>query len=226
MIFEIFNLFFGLITIILSLRYELGMLNYTLGLNYSALMLYGIEIIRVNINVLIGYQSLDLTNYMILVLLLLAIYNNLTIFTFEKVYLIFIFRFTIVVLIITSIILDIMDNLNSMIIILAAVNAMTMLVTRLVHFDEFKYGTIHQRYAYGAALLYMCVFIELIVKFLGYKKEIHLYYLLLSIAFVYDFQLNLYYKAIRWGYSTFIRSGTISRLLFIVDYYEIPDTKI
>jgi hypothetical protein len=70
MIFEIFNIFFGLITILLSLRYELGMLNYTLGLNYSALMLYGIEIIRVNINVLIGYQSLDLTNYMILVLLL------------------------------------------------------------------------------------------------------------------------------------------------------------
>ena len=216
MIFEIFNIFFGLITILLSLRYELGMLNYTLGLNYSALMLYGIEIIRVNINVLIGYQSLDLTNYMILVLLLLAIYNNLTIFTFESVYLIFIFRFAFVSLIITSVILDIMNDLNLMI----------MLVMRLVHFDEFKYGTIHQRYAYGAGLLYVCVCTELIVKFLDYKKEIYLYYMMLSIAFVYDFQLNLYYKAIRCGYSTFIRSNTVSRLLFIVDYYEIPDTKI
>jgi hypothetical protein len=202
------------------------MLNYTLGLNYSALMLYGIEIIRVNINVLIGYQSLDLTNYMILVLLLLAIYNNLTIFTFESVYLIFIFRFALIGLIITSVILDIMNDLNLMLIVLAAVNVMIMLVMRLVHFDEFKYGTIHQRYAYGAGLLYVCVCIELIVKFLDYKKEIYLYYMMLSIAFVYDFQLNLYYKTIRWGYSTFIRSNTVSRLLFIVDYYEIPDTKI
>lgn len=226
MLFEIFNLFFGLSTILLSLRYELGMLNYTLGLNYSALILYGIEIIRVNIGVLIEYQSINLINYMVLVLLLLAIYNNLTIFAFERVYLIFIFRFVCVGLIIASIILDKMDNLNLMIIVLSATNLIIMLVTRMVHFDEFKYGTIHQRYAYWTALLYGCVCVELIVEFLCYKKEIHLYYMLLSIAFVYDFQLNLYYKAIRWGYSTFIRSGTISRLLFIVDYYEIPSTKI
>lgn len=223
MIFQIFNLFFGLIAFILSLRYEVGVFNYLFGINYSVLSLFAIEIARISLYELGDWDGIvKYDRYLMFMLLVLTLYNNLILLSFNKPLLIFIYRSVVVGFIV---LIGIMNELQLLALTIVFVNSILILVIRAIHFDEFKYGTIHPRYAYITFLLYLLIGAELILEqFL--KKDLYIYYLCLPLAFVYNFQLNLYYNAIRLGYSTFFRSGALSRALLIIDYYEIPDTKI
>jgi len=223
MIFQIFNLIFGITAFVLSLRHEVELFNYIFSLNYSILSLFAIEVIKTSVYSLGEWdKTIDFTSYLIITLLILVLHNNLTLLSFNKVALIFTYRLLIITLIITVVVIQ---NLDIFIIAVVLLNSIIILVLRIIHFDEFRYGTIHPRYAYINFLLYSLVGAELLVE-QYFEKDIHGYYLCLPLAFVYDFQLNLFYSAIRLGYSTFFRSGTFSRFLLVIDYYEIPDTKV
>ena len=230
MIYEIFNVIFGLVAIGLSFRYEPGLLNYILGINYLALLLFGIEVIRINIGILynLHYSDSNYINILTFNLLILTLYNNVIIFMKDTRLSIIGWRLIVLIVIVLVVFInELNDQINEIcLIILFLLNASMIILLRIIHHDEFKYGTIHQRYAYTSCLFYLIISVELLLQYFDYKKEIKLYYLFLPLAFNYDFQLNLFYKAIKWSYSTFIRSGTFSRLLLIIDYYEIPDTKI
>ena len=215
MLSEIFNLIFGLSAFFLSFRYELGILNYAVGLNYIGLGLFGIEIVRVAI----CGSSVDYRTSIALALILLTAYNNAVLLMFDKIVLVFVLRFLVIGIVITSIALVDLGFITEILLALCMVNAIVIICIRMMHRDKFRYGTIHQRYAYAAMVMYLLICAELICE-LFVKKEIHIYFLLLPLAFNYDFQLNLYYKTNHWEYSTFVRSGLFSRLLFIVDYYE------
>ncbi len=218
MITKIFNILFGIITFLLSIRYEVGIFNYLFGLNYLALTLFGLNVIwsEISDNTFIPYCMIMLSY--------LCLFNALTLLTFNKPVWISILRLLLVGLISLVAIMPI--DIWFYIMISISVNMIMIIIMRYIHRDEFKFGTIHPRYVLITALLYLLVITELIIEIYFWEKNLHFYYAILPIAFMYDFQLILYYNSIRFGYSTFMRSGTFPRILLIVDYYEIPDTKV
>lgn len=216
MISKIFNVIFGFAAIALSIRFEVGIFNYLFNLNYLILSTFGINVILKEIRDLVDIS----TPYLLITLSGLSLFNKLTILTHNKTILIALVRilFTMLIFITFETLIDVQLYVN----VLVSVNILTMFIIGVIHRDKFKFGTIHPRYLFTIIILYTLAAIELFVV----ESQIHFYYFLLPLAFMYDFQLNLYYNSIRLGYSTFMRSGTFSRLLLIIDYYEIPETKV
>lgn len=226
MISDIINILFGIVSLILSARYEFGILNYSVGLNYTFLCLFGVVIIKKAIYNLLDYIDESKIAIVFLVLILLSVYNNFSLFNYNSIIAVIFLRITIVLIIIGTFISYELSYENETLISLIIFETILILLTRILHRDEFKYGTIHQRYAYLSIFLYLITVGELLTEYLQYSNEYKIRYVVFSLAFNYDYQLNLFYKSHQLKYSTFIRSGFISRLLFIVDYYEIPNSHV
>lgn len=156
MITKIFNILFGIITVLLSIRYEVGIFNYLFGLNYLALTLFGINVI--------WDEVIDsvFTPYAMIMLSYLCLFNTLTLLTFNKPIWISILRLLFVGLISFVVLMPIDIWFYTMIIIV--VNMIMIILMRYIHRDEFKFGTIHPRYVLITALLYLAVISELIIE--------------------------------------------------------------
>lgn len=225
MIFDIINILFGIVPLILSARYEFGILNYAVGLNYTVLFLFGIAIIKKAIYNLLDFDDSSKIWVIFLSLVLLAIYNNFSLFIHNSITAVIFLRIIFILIVIGTVLSCELSYISETAIGLIILEIIIIISSRIMHRDEFKFGTIHQRYAYGAIFLYLITIGDLVMEYF-YPNEYKIRYVSLPLAFNYDYQLNLFYKSHHWGYSTFIRSGFFSRLFFIVDYYEIPNTQV
>jgi hypothetical protein len=229
------NIIFALPLILLGFRFEFGLLTHSFTLHYSLILLIGLEIVKNSVLNLVGqcvavWYCANNTQLFSSILLLLLLYDSLSTLVTGKYLMILISKIVLIGSVYSlSIVVytgdrEIWFYYTCMLLTLLTV---MMIIERVLHREEFRYGCVHQRYCYIVVGLYMAVATMMTLQYLSIAPAfLHIHTLLLVGAFNYHYQLNVLYKLTHWEYSTFIRSGMFPRILLIVDYYEIPDAKI
>ena len=229
-------LVFGVIILAASQRYEYGILNYSVTLNYTLLSLLGLEYLKLGIvgltNICVHYIKWlcdgDEGNYLLViaaVLMSLLVYDSASVFITNKYYHIVLQKFLLIASIYGWIFANSYGYVAYYMTTLSTFNIVILLIERIVFRSEFKFGAIHPRYVYAVVAIYMLyITLTLVNKIVLDLYDLH--HFLLLVIFNYHFQLNLFYKLSCWEYCTFIRSGIIDRIALIIDYYEVPSGKI
>ena len=218
---------FGLFATILSTRYEYGIFSYTISLNYTVLSFIGIEYIRIGAYLLANKQTeVNYLQLLIIILLVLLNYDSTVTLNVGQWLIIILQRIILILCVYTAIICYYLDILYYFIEILICLDLCALITARWLYRDQFRYGTLHQRYNLLTAIMYI-IFLCLCV--IDQYKLITLYdlhYIIMVWIFNYHYQLNMFYKLSRYEYITSIRSGWFSYIILIVDYYELPEPKI
>lgn len=229
--FNEINIIIAIPLLLLGFRYEYGILTHSFTLHYSLLMMIGIEIIKSSILKMMGWYCNDLILEILKnLLLVLLLYDSISTLVTGRYLMIFIAKVILICSTNALIYVTLANNENFMTYFTSSailLLIMMMIFERILHNDNFRYGCIHQRYCYICIAIYLMSLIILVLDFVNILPSIpKIDILLIAIAFNYHFQLNMLYKLTHWEYSAFIRSGNFSRMLLIIDYYEIPDAKI
>lgn len=231
------HIFTGLSVLLFSQRFEYGIFNYSVSLNYGLLSLIGIEYIKVGILNLIDFcldkipwfcMNNDNLHMMTLacIIQVMLIYDSCSVFvTYNHTLLFSLFEKIILITGIYSIVMCYyLDYLHILLLSLVCFNLITIIIERWAHKDEFRYGVIHYRYTYVNTLIYLSYVLLIIVDYLIHDLY-DFHHILLVLSFNYHFQLNMFYKLLRWEYNTFFRPGIFSHIFLIIDYYDFPDPK-
>jgi hypothetical protein len=228
-------LIFGIFILAVSQRHDYGVLNYSVTINYTILSLLGLEYLKLGIIGLSDICVHDIKwlcggegNYLFtitVILIALLSYDSASVFVSNKYYTIVLQKMILLASIYGYIFAHAYGYLTYYLISLISFNNVVLLIERIMFRNEFKFGTIHQRYVYICMLIYTVLTALILVDDIVVRLY-ELHYILVLLVFNYHFQLNLFYKVSCWEYCTFIRSGICDRLLLIVDYYEIPGGKV
>ena len=175
---NIFILLTGIFAFILSHRYEYGILNYTIVLNYSIIDIFGLELMRSSLadisNVIFLTENIYHDKLLCLILTLLM-YDSLTSFVTNKYIIVLLSRISIVFSFYFNI--TFADNSNYILVTLSGINILLVLIERLTHINNFRYGTVHKRYCYVIIALYIFAIINI-----SFLYDVKLYYLLFIIC--------------------------------------------
>lgn len=225
MLIDCIYLLTGIFAVIISCRYEYGILNYSFILNYSAILILGIELIRVasfNLANIDFYNNVD----KIAAFLLVAIaYDSIVVFMQKKLLGVLIEKISLISLIYGFAYFIMSKKIDEFNIIMLCLNIVLMGVARLKYRNPFYYGVIHYYYCYLVCISYTISLLFVVASQQGILVGSY-YVIFVIVAFNYHFQLNVMYNLSYWRYSPYIKAGWFARLILIIDYCEIPGLKL
>jgi hypothetical protein len=232
--FNEINIVIAISLLLLGFRYEYGFLTHSFTLHYSLLMMIGFDIIKSSVLDILDVCSWYCNDLILEVLknllLILLLYDSISTLVTGRYLMILIAKIMLICSVNALIYVTLAeDEIYMSYFTLSIISLLTvmMIIERILHHDNFRYGCIHQRYCYACIAIYLiCLFILVLDIFHILPSIPRIDILLIAFVFNYHFQLNMLYKLTHWEYSAFIRSGNFSRILLIIDYYEIPDAKI